>query len=126
MGGIRVRHKGNFKNTERFFNKVLRRDWMNILADYGAKGVEILRNATPTDSGKTADSWEYIIERSDGRIRLAWVNTHENQGVNVAILIIYGHGLWNGGYVEGNDFVTPAIRPLLQELADRAWKGVVE
>lgn len=124
MGMIKVKHKGNFNNTERFFNRALRRDWMNVLADYGAQGVSILKAATPSESGETADSWDFEIEKGNGQVTIAWTNSHENQGVNIAILIIYGHGLWNGGYVQGNDFVHPTIRPLMQQLADRAWKEV--
>ena len=126
MGLINFTHKGSFKNSEQFFNRVLRRDWANLLAKYGVEGVNILKKATPEDSGETANSWNFEIEKKQGQITLAWTNSHENQGVNVAILIIYGHGLHNGGYVEGNDFVNPAIAPLLQELADRAWKEVTK
>lgn len=126
MGMIKVKHKGSFKNTERFFNHALHRDWATILSRYGAEGVRLLKEATPQDSGETADSWGFEIERGNGTVTIAWTNHHENQGVNIAILIMYGHGLWNGGYVEGNDFVHPTIRPLMQELADRAWKEVTK
>lgn len=126
MGLIRFKHKGSFNNTEQFFNRVLRRDWANILARYGAEGVELLKAATPEESGETRDSWNFEIEKRNGQITLAWTNHHENDGANIAILIIYGHGLHNGGYVEGNDFVHPTIAPLMQELADRAWKEVTK
>lgn len=126
MGLISFKHKGSFNNTERFFNRVLKRDWAQILERYGIEGVTLLRDATPTESGETKDSWDFEIEKSNGQITLAWTNHHENQGVNIAILIIYGHGLKNGGYVEGNDFVHPTIAPLMQELADRAWKEVTK
>ena len=99
---------------------------MNVLARYGELGVDILRSATPTESGATADAWNFEIESADGQVTVAWTNSHENEGVNIAILIIYGHGLHNGGYVQGNDFVNPAIRPVMQELADHAWKEVTK
>ena len=126
MGLIKVKHKGSFNNTERFFNRALRQDWMNVLSDYGRMGVELLRNATPEESGETADSWDFEIEKGNGKITIAWTNSNENQGVNIAILIIYGHGLWNGGYVEGNNFVNPTILPVMQELANRAWREVTK
>ena len=124
MGFIKVKHKGNFNKTERFFNRVLKREYLNILERYGQAGVEALRNATPSASGKTADSWEFGIEEGKGMVTLYWTNTNENQGVNIAILLIYGHGLQNGGYVEGIDFVNPAMRPIFEKIADESWKEV--
>lgn len=126
MGLIKVKHKGNFNHTERFFNRVLRRNYLNILARYGAEGVEILKEATPVESGETRDSWNFEIEEGNGTVTIAWTNNNENEGLNVALLIIYGHGLHNGGYVEGNDFANPAIRPLMEELANKAWREVTK
>lgn len=123
---ITVRHKGDFSNIERFFNRALRRDYLNILSDYCQRGVKALKDATPDDSGKTADSWDYEIERGDGIISVYFTNSNENNGVNIAILLIYGHGTRNGGYVEGNDFVTPALQPIFADLADSMWKEVTE
>lgn len=119
-----MKHKGNFNKTERFFNRVLKREYLNILERYGQAGVEALRNATPSASGKTADSWGFGIEEGKGMVTLYWTNTNENQGVNIAILLIYGHGLQNGGYVEGIDFVNPAMRPIFEKIADESWKEV--
>ena len=126
MAIITVKHKGSFKNTDGFFNRALRRDYMKTLHKYGEAGVELLRNATPVDSGITARSWDYKLEEKHGELSIVWTNSHENEGVNVAILIIYGHGLHNGGYVQGRDFVTPAIRPLLGDMADQVWKEVTK
>lgn len=126
MGMIKVKHKGNFSRTEQFFNRALRRDYLNILSRYGQEGVRILSEATPSDSGETANSWNYEIETNGGRVALAFTNSHENQGINVVRLIVWGHGLWNGGYVQGNDFVNPAIQPLLSELANQAWREVTK
>jgi hypothetical protein len=124
MGLIRFNHKGNFNNTERFFNRVLKRNYLNILEKYGQLGVEALRANTPSDSGKTADSWGYGIERGDGLVTIYWTNSNENDGVNIAILLIYGHGLHNGGYVQGFDFVNPSIRPIFEQMAQESWKEV--
>lgn len=125
-GLITVKHKGNFNKSEKFMKNALRRNYMQILRQYGDLGVQILQEATPKDSGETASSWNYKIYETKDSIRIAWNNTNENNGVNIAILLIYGHALKNGGYVQGNDFVTPAMRPLMQELADKAWRGVTK
>lgn len=126
MAIITVKHKGSFKNTERFFNRVLRKDYMQTLRRFGDIGVELLREATPVDSGITAESWDYTIEEGDGTVSVVWTNSHENDGVNIAILVIYGHGLHNGGYVQGDNFVTPAIRPLLGKMAYQVWREVTK
>ena len=125
MGLITFNHKGNFKKTERFFNRVLKRNYLNILAKYGEMGVKALKEATPSNSGKTADSWNYGIEKGKGVVTLYWTNSNENNGVNIAILLIYGHALQNGSYVQGVDFVTPALRPIFKQIADESWKEVV-
>ena len=124
MGLIKIKHKGNFNNAERFFNRVLKREYLNILDNYGKMGVDALRQATPSSSGKTADSWNYGIEEGNGTVTLYWTNSNENQGVNIAILLIYGHGLQNGSYVQGIDFVNPAMRPIFEKIADESWKEV--
>ena len=126
MGLIKIKHKGGFSNTERFFNRVLRRNYLNILEKYGQVGVEILKEATPVDSGDTRDSWNFEIEEGNGTITIAWTNNNENEGLNIALLIIYGHGLHNGGYVQGDDFANPAIKPLMQDLANKAWREVTK
>ena len=126
MAIITVKHKGSFKKTESFFNRVLQKDYMKTLRKYGELGVDLLREATPEDSGLTAESWDYLIEEGNGQVSIVWTNNHENDGVNIAILIIYGHGLNNGGYVQGNDFVTPAIRSLMREMVNQVWREVTK
>jgi hypothetical protein len=121
---IRVRHKGDFNNIERWWNRMLRRDYLNVLAPYGEQGVQALEAATPRDSGITAGSWKYEIENDGAMVTLGFSNDNENQGYNIAILLMYGHGTRNGGYVKANDFVHPALEPVFQELANAAWKEV--
>ena len=121
---ITVRHKGNFNNFERFVNRALRRDYLNIISVYAERGVEALKEATPVVSGETRDAWNYEIESGNGKTTLWFTNSEEDNGVSVAILLIYGHGTKNGGYVEGIDFVSPALRPVFQEMADSMWKEV--
>ena len=123
---ITVKHKGSFKKTEAFFDRTLRRDYLRIIREYAERGVEALRNATPVESGRTADAWSYEIVPGKGIITLYFTNSNEDNGVNVAILLIYGHATKNGGYVQGYDFVTPAIRSVFQELADTIWREVTE
>lgn len=125
MSLINFNHKGNFNKTERFFNRILRQDYLNILEKYGEMGVDALRDATPHDSGKTAESWDFGIEKEKGIVTLYWTNSNENKGVNIAILLIYGHALSNGAYVQGVDFVSPALRPIFQKIANESWKEVI-
>jgi hypothetical protein len=123
---ITVKHKGNFNNIERFFNRALKRDYLNIISDYAERGVKALKEATPVVSGETAAAWDYEIESGNGITTLWFTNSEEDNGVNVAILLIYGHGTRNGGYVEGIDFVSPALRPVFEDLANAMWKEVTE
>lgn len=123
---FKVNHKGNFSNTEKFFNRVLKKNYLNILDEYGKLGVEALSMNTPADSGETANSWDYGIDKGDGTVTLYWINNNENQGVNIALLLIYGHGTQNGSYVEGIDFVSPAIQPIFEQMANETWDRVVK
>lgn len=123
---LTVKHIGNFNKIERLFNRALKKDYLNIITDYANQGIEALRAATPVNSGETANSWHYEIIQEEGKTTLSFSNSNENNGVNVAILLIYGHATRNGTYVEGNDFVTPALRPIFRELADKIWREVTK
>lgn len=123
---IRIRHRGNFSRTERFLNKVTRLNYLNILDQYGQEGVHLLSAATPVDTGKTASSWTYVIERNQSTTTIYWTNTNRNQGVSIAMILQYGHGTGNGGYVQGIDYINPAMRPLFEKMAEEAWKEVKE
>lgn len=122
---VKVKHKGNFNNIEKFMNRMLKRDYLNILGRYGEEGVRELSQATPTRTGKTADSWYYGIENDgNGRITLYWSNSNENDGANIALLLIYGHGAMDGTYVKGVNFVDPAMGPIFNQIAEEVWKEV--
>lgn len=121
---IKFVHKGDFKNTEAFLNRNKELDINAILNAYGQKGVEALSQNTPTDSGKTAESWSYEITKTRKGYSIYWRNSNVNQGIPIAILIQYGHGTGTGGYVEGRDFINPAIQPVFDEIADAVWKEV--
>lgn len=110
--------------TERHLEKLMRQDFDSILQSCARRGLDALRRATPTDSGKTKDSWTYEIERSKGKIRINWNNTNINQGVNVALLIQYGHGTGTGGYVRGVDYINPALKPVFDSISKEITKAV--
>ena len=123
-GVITFKSKGEFKKTFDFLNRVKNGDIYKILDKYGEQGVAALSKATPIDSGKTADSWGYVIDRRDGHATITWTNTNVNEGVNIAIILQYGHGTGTGGYVEGYDYINPSIRPIFDEIAAELRKEV--
>lgn len=122
---ISIRTKGSFDKTEKMLKKSLGRDYRSILEKYGQQGVLALTAATPIDTGLTALSWDYEIEQRSDYISVVWKNTNVQKGYcNVAIILQYGHGTRNGGYVEGRDYINPALQPIFDQLADAAWKEV--
>ena len=122
---ISVRNTGNFQKTNRFLSGLIGAHYMHKLKKYGERGVAALREATPKDSGKTAESWSYEIEQTPGRTAIYWKNSHVENGVNIAVILQYGHGTRTGGFVEGTDYIRPAIRPIFEQMADEVWKEVV-
>ena len=121
---IGIESKGSFSNMERFLDRILHGDIYATLDRYGAEGVAALAAATPEDSGETANSWTYEILKEQGSYSIIWGNTHVNRGRQIAVLIQYGHGTGTGGYVEGKDYMNPALRPIFDRIADEAWKEV--
>ena len=122
---IRITTKGDFNNTFRFLNKMSKFQINKILEKYGQMGVEALRSATPIDSGKTAESWGYEISVGKEGATIHWTNTNQNKGVYIAVILQYGHGTGTGGYVQGIDYINPAIRPVFDKIAEEAWMEVV-
>lgn len=121
---ITIKQKGDFSKTQKFMNKLLGRGYLNMLSRYGQMGVDALRSATPIDTGKTADSWHYEIIQDKGKITIAWSNSNTNKNVNIAVILQYGHGTNNGGYVVGRDYINPAMRPIFDNIAAEVWKEV--
>lgn len=119
---ISISHKGDFKKTNSFLEYLRDKRMYDKLDKYAQEGVEALAAATPVDSGRTADSWTYEIERSDTRITIRWLNTNVNKGVPIAIILQYGHGTGTGGYVEGRDYINPALRPVFDDISENVWK----
>ena len=124
MGLVCFKHRGNFNKVERFLNSVSKREYLNLLDQYGRMGVEALSKATPVDTGLTALSWTYEIERTSDKTTISWLNTNTNQGINIAVILQYGHGTGTGGYVQGRDYINPAMRPVFDMIADQAWREV--
>lgn len=124
---IQFRHKGNFSNLERFIAKVRGFSPAQMLEKYGQAGVKALSEATPVRTGETAASWGYEIEQTSEGYSIYWTNTHTtptNPYINVAVILQYGHGTRNGGYVQGIDYINPALRPVFEKLAKDAWEEV--
>lgn len=119
---ITVRQRGDFKNLTSFLERSKEVFNLGILDKYGRQGVAALQASTPKDTGKTAESWYYKINRNNGTVSLSFHNSNENKGVPIAIILQYGHATGNGGYVEGIDYINPALKPVFQKLADEAWK----
>ncbi len=124
---IRFKQVGDFRKTRIFLDKCRDIAGMDSLYDkYGQKGVEALREATPRDTGKTAESWGYKVTKLPNAIQITWTNDNKVKGIPIAILLQYGHGTRNGGYVQGRDYINPALRPIFDELAEKLWKEVTE
>lgn len=125
MSQIEVVHRGNFNHLEKFLSAVTGGQYiLKILDKYGRQGVEALASATPKDTGKTAVSWSYEKVVEGDIIKLIWNNSNINKNVNIAVILQYGHGTGTGGYVQGRDYINPALRPVFDKLADDAWAEV--
>lgn len=121
---IKIKQSGNFNNTERFFKRAQKMDFFRNLEKYAREGVTALASATPVDSGTTAASWGYEIQKRHGKVSIYWTNSNINNGVPIAVILQYGHGTNGGGYVQGRDYINPAIRPIFDKIAENAWKEV--
>lgn len=122
---ISISSSGSFDKTDKFLAYLGKGGLYKNLDVLARRGVAALASATPKDSGATAEGWDYILETGPGYAAIWWKNTHlDESGSPVAILLQYGHGTGTGGYVQGQDYINPAIRPIMDEIADSVWKGV--
>ena len=121
---IKITQKGDFKKTTDFLNKMRKRDVRSILDKYGKRGVELLSAATPVKTGKTASSWNYSIVAERNRYEIVWSNSNINKGVNIAIILQYGHGTRQGGYVQGIDYINPVTQKVFDEMVNELWREV--
>lgn len=124
MSGIHVTQKGDFAKSLTYMTRSRSKQVRQILEAYGQKGVQALADATPKDTGKTAASWSYEIKMEDSGAVLYWKNSNIVDGVPIAVILQYGHGTRNGGYVQGLDYINPAMRPIFKEIARELWKEV--
>lgn len=123
---ISFRQKGDFSKLSKYFERVKEAAKIGVLDKYGQEGVTALSSATPVDSGQTANSWYYEIKRQNGSVSIVFNNSHINKGVPIAIILQYGHGTGTGGWVQGRDYINPAIRPIFDRIAEDAWKEVTK
>lgn len=121
---VMFRQKGDFRRTSDFLKRANRLNLDVILNQYGQEGAEALRAATPKDTGTTANSWSYVVHKGTGSITITWSNSNIVDGVPIAVILQYGHGTRNGGYVQGTDYINPAMKPIFDKIAQRAWEEV--
>lgn len=120
---LKIKNIGDFKNTSNFLTRIKKPFTFDLLEKYGEEGVTLLASVTPIDSGKTANSWYYKIENTDGKASLIFLNSNVNDNVNIAIILQYGHATKNGGWVEGINYINPIIQPLYNKILNELWKG---
>lgn len=121
--GISITTKGNWDPTAAYLRRLQSLD-LSILEKYGRQGVAALAAATPVDKSTTANSWTFDIVKRKGYFSIRWRNTHVNDGQLIAVLLQYGHGTRNGGYVQGRDYINPAMQPIFDQIAEEAWREV--
>ena len=121
---LTITQKGNFNTVSKYLNRLKEGQRYAVLNKYGSLGVAALSNATPMDTGETANSWYYTIVSRKGYYSIRWHNYHIEDGIPIAVLIQYGHGTGTGGYVQGRDYIMPAMRPIFDQIAAEAWKEV--
>ena len=123
---IGFRHKGDFSKTTNFLKKAKQLNIKRVLESYGQAGVSALASATPVETGLTASSWSYKIEQTNTSATLVFCNSNIQNGVPIAIILQYGHGTRNGGWVEGRDYINPAIQPIFDKITESAWREVTK
>lgn len=121
---IRASNSGSFKSTTTFLERMQKGKQFEDLHTYAREGVAALRNATPRDTGRAGGSWSYEIRQTPSSTSISWTNSDVEGGVNVIILLQYGHGTGTGGFVQGRDFINPTMRPIFDRIADNVWKHV--
>ena len=123
---VSFNHKGDFSKTIDFLTKLSKGVNPGILDKFGREGVEALSRSTPIESGVTAESWNYKIKSSGNVTSISWYNSNIVNGVSIAVILQYGHGTQNGGWIEGRDYINPAMRPIFDKLAEEAYKEVTK
>ena len=121
---ITFKHKGDFSKVTKYLERARKGVNINSLHQYGRAGVAALASATPIDTGLTASSWSYELSQANGVVRITFSNSNIQNGIPIAIILQYGHGTGTGGWVEGRDYINPAIQPIFDRIAEDAWKEV--
>ena len=122
---INFRQTGDWSKTTNFMKRLKQRKYLSFLDKYGQRGVDALSSATPVDTGKTANSWSYEIRNNDKKVSIVFKNSNIVNGVPIAIILQYGHATRNGGWVEGRDYINPAVQPLFDDMVEKAWEEVI-
>lgn len=122
---ITVSHRGSFKKTEAFFSRGISTKYMAILNKYGQEGVNALSSVTPKDTGQTASKWGYRVEKTSLGFSIVWSNSNIIDGTPIAVILQYGHGTKNGGYVQGRDYINPALQPIFDKILNNVWMEVI-
>ena len=123
---ITITSKGDLSKTYKFLKKISSQKFLDKIKEFGEKGVQALSNATPVDTGKTAASWGYKVVTTNNSITITWTNSNVVKGAPIAIILQYGHGTRNGGWVEGRDYINPAIQPIFDEIKNEIWREVTK
>ena len=123
---ITFKQRGDLSRTQRFLRNAQAAIKFRNLDTYAEQGLTALKNATPYETGETANSWYYEIERTQNSVSIVYKNSNIQNGVQIAVILQYGHGTGTGGYVQGRDYINPAIRPVFDKLANDAWEEVIE
>ena len=123
---IKFRQKGDFSKLTSYLERAKNVVHVGDLDKYGRQGVAALASATPVDTGNTANSWYYEIARSKGSVSISFFNSNIQNGVPIAVILQYGHGTGTGGWVEGRDYINPAVQPIFDKIADNAWREVTK
>jgi len=118
--------RGSLDKTEQFLRNAQKLDIRKLVVPYAQKGVQALIAHTPKDSGVAASSWGYTIEGGKNKCRVIWTNSDVENGFPVVIALQYGYGTGTGGYVQGRDFINPAMKPIFDEISEAVWKAVIE
>lgn len=121
---ITFKSRGNWDITTRFLERAKKGINIRSLDKYGRQGIAALRSATPVDTGLTSQSWYYQITQKKGLVEIVFLNSNVQNGIPIAIILQYGHGTRNGGYVQGRDYINPAIQPIFDKIVEDAWREV--
>jgi hypothetical protein len=115
---------GSWDKTISYLEYLASGKMFDVLDRYGRIGVDRLASATPIETGLTAHSWGYQVEHKSYYSAISWFNTHTHNGINIAVILQYGHGTGTGGWVEGRDYINPAIQPLFDKMVEDIWREV--